>query len=198
MAQLKTTHVCLRGWGRWDKGLPEDSGSKGGKLLPVGTATPIPILLASSYASARALKRHFLEKDQEEGWSPRQHTQSVQTSAGSSGLGALRGGHQAAAPTPGAAGLRGPVTPSGPDELWPPLSLTVPRWGTEDPHHGGADGGGASHFCQTFHPRKTTASGQTDAWTPSSKTHKHASSGTKVLLSSDPTPTPKTAPCLTE
>ena len=113
MAQLKTTYVCLRGWGRWDKGLPEDSGSKGGKLLPVGTATPIPILLASSYASARALKGHFLEKDQEEGWSPRQHTQSVQTSAGSSGLGALRGGHQAAAPTPGAAGLRGPVTPSG-------------------------------------------------------------------------------------
>ena len=77
VAQLKTTHVCLRGWQRWDKGLPEDPGSKGGKLLPVGTATPIPVLLASSNASARALKGHFLEKDQEEDWSPRQHTQSV-------------------------------------------------------------------------------------------------------------------------
>lgn len=53
MAQLKTTHVCLRGWQRWDEGLPEDPGSKGGKLLPVGIATPIPVPLASSYASAR-------------------------------------------------------------------------------------------------------------------------------------------------
>lgn len=67
MAQLENTRVCLRGWWRWGEGLPQDPGSKGGKLLPVGTATPTPAPLASSYASACTLRGHFLEEDQEEG-----------------------------------------------------------------------------------------------------------------------------------
>lgn len=46
MAQLETPRVCLTGWWRWGEGLPQDPGSKGGKLLPVGTTTPAP--LASS------------------------------------------------------------------------------------------------------------------------------------------------------
>lgn len=54
---------------------------------------------------------------------------------------------------PGQQGLKGPVAPSGPAELWPPLA-SPSQVGTEDPHTGEQTGWGLP-FCQTFHPRKT-------------------------------------------
>lgn len=129
----------------------------------MGIATPIPVPLASSYLLGTRKVTSWKKPRKRAG--PQGNTRSLsrpQQAARGWGPGWGWGGGSALAPR--AAGLKGPVAPSGPAELWPPLSSHRPQVGTEDPHHGGADGG-ASRFA------KHSIQGR--LWQVDRQTHRH-------------------------
>lgn len=96
-----------------------------------------------------------------------------------------------------AAGLKGPVAPSGPAELWPPLSLTVPRWGLRTHTTGEQTGVGLPVFV------KHSIQGR--LWQVDRQTHRHRlqrhtnmeALGRRSSSLLTP-PLPRTAPCLTQ